>query len=442
MFSEALHGIVAILHSTLETSGYRNPRKNLRKQLVFGQKPVQTNEGDHEEPMGEESSSALGLNNAEEVEESNTLPEVVCEQELQVNDNLIIRALNSKSPSNVAEIIREHCPHVLSSLRLLISEEINTACQKLCRRSDGSVLYGHSYQSLKDISFDSVWNEIESNIPFPVSIMNAVCGKSFTTPDLRVKYGFIYSILMSERWHELSLLKRVNTVLIIEGGCTKKLQERLNKLGVCLSNGRRDILFKLLGGHFADKVVQKVKGGSVFRGTGNNWDLKVLKGHMRKDVQNEDLHLFASNLIENRVNFSHLPNVHPKEDIVNFPRQHFSLNVDEWKVYINCAKILTGRIIVEFFPKFKWLKLVIPAHISHIYSGEMAQKSTIVSLPLLNANEAKYEDCVSILRSYEQWISEIYVKAGLLDEVPHVDNPDLPDILVYTTQVNGTFRTR
>ena len=94
---------------------------------------------------------------------------------------------------------------------------------------------------------------------------------------------------------------------------------------------------KLLGGHFADIVVQKVKGGSVFRGTGDNWDLKILKGHMRKDVQNEDLHFFASNLIENRVNFSHLPNVHPKGDIVNFPRHHFSLNVDEWKVYINCA---------------------------------------------------------------------------------------------------------
>ena len=134
----------------------------------------------------------------------------------------------------------------------------------------------------------------------------------------------------------------------------------MNKLGVCLSHGRRDILLKLLGGHFADKVVQKVKGGSVFRGTGDNWDLKVLKGHLRKDVQNEDLHLFASNLIENRVNFSHLPNVHPKGDIVNFPRHHFSLNGDEWKVYINCAKILIGRIIVEFFPKFKWLKSVIP----------------------------------------------------------------------------------
>ena len=72
--------------------------------------------------------------------------------------------------------------------------------------------------------------------------------------------------------------------------------ERLNKLG-----GRRDTLLNLLVGHFADKVVQKVKSGSVFHGTGDSWDMKVSKGH-----------LFASNLIENRTNFSHLPNVHPK----------------------------------------------------------------------------------------------------------------------------------
>lgn len=71
----------------------------------------------------------------------------------------------------------------------------------------------------------------------------------------------------------------------------------MNRLGVCVSHGRRDVLLKPLDGHFADKVVEHVKSGSVFRGTGDNWDLKVLKGHVRKDIQNEDLHLFASNLL-------------------------------------------------------------------------------------------------------------------------------------------------
>ena len=205
-----------------------------------------------------------------------------------------------------------------------------------------------------------------------------------------------------------------------------QLQERLNRLGVCLSHGRRDVLLKLLGRHFADKVVEHVKSGSVFRGTGDNWDLKVLKGHMRKDVQNEDLHLFASNLIENRLNFAHLPNDHPKADIVCFPWHKFSLNVGEWKMYADSAKMLVGRIICEFLPKFKWIKSVLPAHIPHRYSKEMAKRSTIVSLPIINANEAKYEDCVHILRSYEKWIAEIYVKAGLLDAVPKVDNPAAP----------------
>ncbi|CAB3985710.1 Hypothetical predicted protein, partial [Paramuricea clavata] len=135
------------------------------------------------------------------------------------------------------------------------------------------------------------------------------------------------------------------------------------------------MLLKLLGGHFSDVVVKKVKDEKVFRGTGDNWDLKILKGHMRKEIQNEDLHLFA---------------------------------------------------IIEFLPKFKFLKAVVPDHISHEYSEQMSQKSTIVSLPIINANEAKYEDCVAILRTYKKWIAEIYVKAGKLDKAPVTENPPVP----------------
>lgn len=196
---------------------------------------------------------------------------------------------------------------------------------------------------------------------------------------------------------------------------------------MCLSHGRRDTLLKLLGGHFSDLVVRKVKEGRVFRGTGDNWDLKILKGHMRKEIQNEDLHLFASNLIENRVNFCDLPNENPKGNIDNLPCSTFSLNVNEWKQYAETAKILVGRVILDFFPEFKFLRGIIPEHIPHQYSQEMKQKSTIVSMPIINANDAKYEDCVTILRTYEKWIAEVYVEAGMLQEMPQTDNPPLPD---------------
>ena len=37
----------------------------------------------------------------------------------------------------------------------------------------------------------------------------------------------------------------------------------------------------------------------------------------------------------------------------------------QWKRYAECAKIIVGQIFLEFFPKFKFLKAVIPGHLSH-----------------------------------------------------------------------------
>lgn len=94
-----------------------------------------------------------------------------------------------------------------------------------------------------------------------------------------------------------------------------------------MSHGTGDTLLKLLGGHFSDVVVRKIKDGKVFRGTGDNWDLKILRSHMRLELKNEDLHLFASNLIQNRISFNHLPNDKPKGDIKKLPRRVFSFSM-------------------------------------------------------------------------------------------------------------------
>lgn len=131
----------------------------------------------------------------------------------------------------------------------------------------------------------------------------------------------------------------------------------------------------MLGGPFSDLVVTEIKEGKVFRGIGDNWDLKTLKGSMWKDIINEDLHLFASNLIENRLNLpSHWPNKNSKGNMKDLQQTTFSLSVNEWMQYAENAKV-----IVQFLPYFKFFKSVIPEHILPLYSKQMAEWSTIIS---------------------------------------------------------------
>ena len=103
-----------------------------------------------------------------------------------------------------------------------------------------------------------------------------------------------------------------------------------------------------IGGHFADILAKSVKSGKTLRGTGDNWDITVLLSHMRKGLSNKSMHLFASNILVNRISFSHLPNTSPKCDIEEIEREFFSPNVPEWKVLRENFKILVGRICVEF----------------------------------------------------------------------------------------------
>ena len=140
------------------------------------------------------------------------------------------------------------------------------------------------------------------------------------------------------------------------------------------------------------------------------------------------MHLFASNIIVNRLSFNHLDNTSPECPITNIDRECLFPNSNELRTARENFKILVGRICVQFLTKFKFLKSIVTQSIEHKFSKEMTQKSTIVSFPILNSNENNYHDCVTILRTYEKGIFEIYQKAGLINQYPYwPQNPNLPD---------------
>ena len=114
------------------------------------------------------------------------------------------------------------------------------------------------------------------------------------------------------------------------------------------------------------------------------------------------MHLFASNIIVNRLSFNHLDNTSPECPITNIDRECLFPNSNELRTARENFKILVGRICVQFLTKFKFLKSIVTQSIEHKFSKEMTQKSTIVSLPILSCNENNYHDCVTILRTYEK----------------------------------------
>ena len=78
---------------------------------------------------------------------------------------------------------------------------------------------------MQEFDLKKLWREMKANVLFIVDIFNAVSGNTSIEDikdGLKVKNCFLYSILMHERWNELSLLKRVN-ILAIEGGCMKQV---------------------------------------------------------------------------------------------------------------------------------------------------------------------------------------------------------------------------
>ena len=208
--------------SKRSTSELRRFAESSSKQLNFGEAQAQAIQ---REPMREANQSFLPLASVLQ-DETPSLPDA--SNLIDGDTEEFIRVANTQ-PAVIADVIKERCPSVIAALKLAIKGEITAACQTLCRRPDGPVLYSNrnSFETLKEFDFDRVWTEMKTNVPFFIEIMNAVSGKNLGTEntelEVRVKFCFLYSVLMNERGHELSLLKRVNTILIIEGGCTKKV---------------------------------------------------------------------------------------------------------------------------------------------------------------------------------------------------------------------------
>lgn len=153
------------------------------------------------------------------------------------------------------------------------------------------------------------------------------------------------------------------------------------------------------------------------RVTFDNFDFKMLANIILKNLRNSDFHWIVQYLSFDRIPSSDMEDQKPLvDDITKFDNINFLLDEEELKAIKQDLIVLVARVLVEFFPSLSFLKSVIPEHIQHNFSREMANKSI---KPIVPYNQSKHADVVQYLESLQTFLTQI---CSPEDEVPSLDD--------------------
>ncbi|XP_061190846.1 uncharacterized protein LOC133198962 [Saccostrea echinata] len=190
------------------------------------------------------------------------------------------------------------------------------------------------------------------------------------------------------------------------------LLERLHKVHITLSHETKRNLMKDFSDFSDFQIMEKVSLGKDGKINGDNLDVYLRTNDIRMDNKNRDCHFFALDFIFDRISTENLDDTSSIGDINSVNWKNFVPSTTEDTLYKDSLKVLLGRIMLKYFPKFDWLKSVLPDHIPHPLADTMSEKSEVYWLPVLMKNEASYSDCVHIMKAYEAQILQWYTKSG------------------------------
>ncbi|XP_078365968.1 uncharacterized protein LOC144650183 isoform X2 [Oculina patagonica] len=336
----------------------------------------------------------------------------------------IAAAIQLANPYEVAQAAMK-----ISSLRNAIKNvflnEVDAQCTSLCarKRTQPSVLRvpGEHHKTLVEFCWNDILTEMKERAPDVLDFMVATAVPKLKGNDGRqiMPICTAYGILMNVRCRELSLIQKMNAILLGVGNATKRTFERLNKS--CITQSRESFrnIMDSLGSNLTSVIKAKVESGQEMRVVFDNFDFKVLANIILRNHRNSDMHWIAHYVTFDRISSTHLDDSKPiVPNIMDFENANYLMSKSELDQQRNDYIILVARVLVEFFPALKPLQDVIPSHISHRYSSEMAKKSCIVGLPVVPFNQNKISDVCQ----YLQWLQDLLYKV-----FKNEDEGPLPD---------------
>jgi hypothetical protein len=167
-----------------------------------------------------------------------------------------------------------------------------------------------------------------------------------------------------------------------------------------------------IGSELTTKLRNWVADGRDIRVVFDNFDFRILANILLQNHRNSDMHWIAHYATYDRFATKDLDDTKPLvPDVKSFENVKYLLSPEEMDKMKNEFTILVGRVLVKFFSCMKPISSVIPQHIEHKFSNEMAKKSEIVMLPVVPYNQNKHSDVCQ----YLEWLQNLMFKVSKIN---------------------------
>ena len=147
--------------------------------------------------------------------------------------------INTGVPSNITTVLAS-IDSLNRSFKENVLYELNKECKKLCTKNEPSELRKNCFNDMAAFDWKNLASEMSNRCPFLLDLLLTVMKKTKEDhTDILPRLGLCCSILMQTRNRELSLVQRLNTVLMTNGNAKKEVtleQLPINRSFLCCEN--------------------------------------------------------------------------------------------------------------------------------------------------------------------------------------------------------------
>ncbi|KAK2569818.1 hypothetical protein P5673_005669 [Acropora cervicornis] len=187
-------------------------------------------------------------------------------------DTLATLMLTGCTTHQIAEIIMQ-CQPLRNAIKFFFLKDVNEQCQKLCNRSaeNSSLLRipPSKHKELKNFSWEKVITEMMEHVPDVLDVLVAVGIPNVKAHEDSKKQiaplCTAYGILMFTRWKELSLIQKMNSILLSTGHATERTMKRLNRAGVTVTRETYRSIMDDIGSDLLGSVVILLQKSEDFK---------------------------------------------------------------------------------------------------------------------------------------------------------------------------------